>query len=204
MGKQRDPKYLLEAFELLLQEKPELINKMKLLFIGWIKRDIKMEKWLVDRLSKGVLKKTVELKGFLPHREALLEMQQADVLLTFNSKEIVINGSLESKFFEYLYSGNSILALTPSDCDMAKLIRNMGAGIVVPPNKPKLISKAIYKLYQDYCNGLLQSAACDDVMQFERKQLTNRLAELFDAVMIGKKNLSSIGWLGSDGYVSPK
>jgi len=194
LGKQRDPKYLLEAFELLLQEKPELIDKMKLLFIGWIKRDIKMEKWLEERLNKGVLKKTFELKGFLPFRLALSEMCKADVLLTFNSEDVVTNGALESKFFEYLYSGKTILALTPSNCDMAKLIKDMNAGIVVPPNKPKLISKAIYKLYQDYCNGLLQSAAREDVMQFERKQLTNRLAELFDAVMIGKRNLSCIGW----------
>jgi len=195
LGMERHPKYLLDAFELLLQEKPQLINKIKLLFIGWIKRDIKMEKWLEERLNQGVLKKTVELKGFLPHREALLEMQRSDVLLTLHPEEGNKQGVLEAKVFEYLYSGNPILALTPSDCDMAKLIREMKAGIVVPPDNPGLISKAIYKLYQDYCNGDLLNASRNEVkQQFERKQLTKRLAELFDGVMDGKENLMDIGW----------
>jgi len=192
LGRQRDPKYFLEAFELLLQEKPELIKKIKLLFIGWIKRDVKMEKWFKERLSKGLLKNTVEFKGFLPYKLALSEMCQADVLLTFNSEDIVNNGSLESKFFEYLYSNKTILALTPQNCDMARLIRDLNAGIVVPPDSPDLIANAILKLYQDYCNNSQRGATQDDVKQFERKQLTKRLAELFDAVMIGKRKLSNI------------
>ena len=194
LGGGRNPKYFLDAFENLLLNNPELQEKIKFVFVGWVKREIAIERWVEERLSKGILKKAVEHKGFLPHRKALSEMQKADILLTFHSEEEIKRGLLEAKVFEYFYSGKPILALGATDCDLSNLLRDMKAGIVVPPNKPELISKAIYKLYQDYCNSSQDGASRDDVMQFERKQLTKRLAKLFDAVMIGKRNLVSIGW----------
>jgi glycosyltransferase involved in cell wall biosynthesis len=193
-GLQRDPKYFLAAIENLLLNNLELLGKIKVVFVGWVKRDISMERWLEERLSKGILKMVVESKGFLPYRKALSEMQQADVLLACNSDKVVRSGALESKIFEYLYTGKPVLALGGKDCDLDYLLKDMKAGIVVESDKPELISNAILNLFQKYSKGSLQGASYDDIKQFERKQLTKRLAELFDAVMIGKRNLVSIGW----------
>ena len=160
-GKQRSPKYFLEAVDNLLMQYPALQEHIVVVFVGWVKRDPTMEQWLRERLAQGVLRKTVRLKGFLPHAQALAEMYRADVLLTCNSERIALGGSLASKVFEYMYTGKPILALTAADGDLAYLLNSMDAGVVVLPTNPTLIAQAILQLYEDYRDGTLRGASLE-------------------------------------------
>lgn len=197
-GGQRNPKFFLDAVEDLLLRNKGLQGKIKIIFVGWVKinneRDKQVELWLKERISKGILSTTVELRGYLPYTQALNEMQKADVLLACNSERDIRKGCLESKFFEYLRAGKPILGLGAKGCDLDYLLSDLHAGILVPPTKTEAISKAIHSMYKDYCNGLQTGAKYNNIKQFERKQIAKRIANLFNAIMSGQKNLKECGW----------
>jgi glycosyltransferase involved in cell wall biosynthesis len=56
-------------------------------------------------------------------------------------------GVLSGKVFEYVAVGRPILAAVPPDGAAAELIRETGAGVVVPPDDPAAIREALDGLH---------------------------------------------------------
>ena len=62
-------------------------------------------------------------------------------------------GVLSGKVFEYVAVGRPILALVPPDGAAAELIRETGAGIVVPPDDQDAIVTALRELHERWRDG---------------------------------------------------
>ena len=87
---------------------------------------------------------------------------------------------IPGKLYEYLYAGKPILALIPEG-DCADLIRKTGTGIVVDPDDSEQIADVIYDFYRKWESGNLTiNPNWDLIKQFERKNLTERLANVFE------------------------
>jgi len=123
----------------------------------------------------------LELLDYLPHRRAL-ELQrdsEANLLLLPDAGgrgKVVPSG----KIFEYLAAERPILAAVPTDGAAAKLVRETGAGIVVPPDDEQAIREALVGLHARWRAGHLRDGYLSDE---QRKQLSRRtrveeLAEL--------------------------
>jgi glycosyltransferase involved in cell wall biosynthesis len=172
-------KYFLIALKELVEEKREIESKIQVLFVGHPNKQIV---GLVKELS---LQNVVKILGYTSHSESLkLMVDSAVLLLIMGAGELYDEktGSLRipGKLFEYLGAKRLILALAPRG-DAADIIKSTKAGIIVPPNDVNSIKQTVFQLFQKWKRGDLESAQCD-VSEYDRKLLTEKLAEIFQQV----------------------
>lgn len=109
-----EPATLVEALQSL---PPELKSRFKLRFIGHIEE---------ARFREALLKlgDMVELKGFLPQREALAAMNETDYVLLINLDPLNVGG----KFYDYVGGGKPILGAVHSQGETRRLLDELRAG----------------------------------------------------------------------------
>jgi glycosyltransferase involved in cell wall biosynthesis len=173
ISKVSDPEPFLKAIKNLFQKYPELTNKIQVQFIGM---DI------FNRLEELVLNfeltPHIEPIRYLPHREALKEVMRSHLLLLTIFKktdEEIITG----KLFEYLASGKPLLLIS-AEGEVARIVRKLNRGSVVPNDDLPGIQHAIFNYFQKFEKNELSFDRPLSVPQFDRKQQTRRLAEIFD------------------------
>jgi len=91
-------------------------------------------------------------------------------------------GILTGKIFEYLQANRPIIAIAPTDGDLAEIIQATNSGISIGFDDEVKLKKSILELYNAYKNANLVIDS-KGVEQYHRKELTNKLA------LIIKKNV---------------
>ncbi len=92
--------------------------------------------------------------------------------------------------FEYLRAKRPILALVPEDSDSARIVQDTRSGVVVEPTDYQKAKKVILDMYEKYREGELKLRSNDSLIQkYERKVLTERLAEIFDDLLLKRERL---------------
>lgn len=166
----------LQALRDLHHDYPELDSEMQVIFAGRFGEQghALLRQWDLEKMVKPV--------GYVPHAESVRLLLESHVLLlTLNDKpgtELLYLG----KLFEYLAAEKTILALVP-DGATAELIRDMEAGPVVPPDDVDAIKKVVLELYSQNKRGDTLSRTYDNLGRFERRSLTERLAQCLNAVL---------------------
>ncbi len=122
----------------------------------------------------------VELAPRLGYRDALAEMFAADGLLLFQAANS--NFQIPAKSYEYLRAGRPVLALVDPGGDTAALLRSTGGGRIVPIDDEVAIAAGLQSFVADIEAGAIACAAATDVRRYSRRNGTERLAALFDAV----------------------
>jgi hypothetical protein len=186
-----NPEPFFKAWSNLLVKKELPKDKIKLIHLG-----LSMGLDIDGLIRKYNLAASIERKGYLPHREALKILTQADLLLLVVSEaedtELITTG----KIYEYFYTQKPILAVVPPDGAAASLIKQFNAGQIIAPNDIIGIEKALKSYYAEFesCRGLIYQArsgrinatptiSAKDLELFTRKNLTSRLAEFFDEIV---------------------
>lgn len=168
------PDPFLLALRKWLDEDGKRKNNIEVNFIGATTDEI------VNFIKDNNLQDIVRHRGYLSHKEAVYNMVNADCLLLFVDEGRDTSFIQTSKIFEYLKSGTPVLAIVP-DCAAADLIKAANAGIVVPPSDIDEIKNAIDVFYKVFLKGMAEHRAIDNVVErFNRKLLTEKLAELLD------------------------
>jgi glycosyltransferase involved in cell wall biosynthesis len=175
----RSGRYFLIALKELVKEKKKIEEKIQVLFAG------PPSKQVADLVKELELQNVVKLLGYVPHQETLKLMLNADALLLIIAPEETSNEKtgplmIPGKVFEYLGAKRPILALIPYGV-AADLIRSTKAGIIIPPKDVNSIKQAIFKLFQDWKRGGLGNIQ-SDVSEYDRKVLTEKLAQVFGQV----------------------
>jgi len=123
----------------ILKEDPEV----QFVFVG----EGVLKKHLMKRASQQGLDRIL----FLPYqpRESFNEMMAAaDVsLVTLNTKSS--SYSLPSKTFNIMASGRPLLAVTPDDSELARIVSSAGCGLHIPPHDPQRLAEAIHSMKKD-------------------------------------------------------
>ena len=171
-----DPEMFLQALASLFAERPELKEKIRVNFVG-----LDLTGKLVGQVTRRGLQGVVSLLGYVSHREALRYLTASQVLLLLISPGVA-EGFIPGKTFEYLGSRKPIFAIAPKG-EAAELIERAGAATVVVPGNVSAIQRAIERLFTLFEKGELPSGDPDYVWQFERQQLTRKLAQTLDAVV---------------------
>ena len=127
----------------------------------------------------------LELHPYLPRREVLSIQKDSEALLLL----IPESGGrgravLSAKVFEYLAAERPILAAVPPDGAAADLIRETGAGTVVPPDDVDGLRAAIESLDAEYRDGGLNGTplSLDLKERLSRQTRARELAELIRSV----------------------
>lgn len=139
------------------------------------------------------LEDVVEATGYLPHRRSIAYLLGADVLLLVVAAGPGSAGVLTGKIFEYLAARRPILALAPPGA-AADLVRESRSGVVVDPDDGPAIERRLVEWYGLWQRGELTCAGDAAVVQrFNRRRLTQALAEALDCAAVQPTELSGPG-----------
>jgi hypothetical protein len=173
--------YFMEGFSSALQN-PAFAEKAKLILVGEQSLNCK------ELLSRPDLKPFITNTGFRPHNEAVACMAKADLLLLLIPKgdERMSDKIIAGRTFEYIRSGCPILMIG-WDGESTRIIKQSGLGNFIIYNDVDKIAKVLHEYLQDTSNGQTSyKPNWDYITQFERRQLTKRLADLFEASLTNK------------------
>jgi glycosyltransferase involved in cell wall biosynthesis len=167
---------LLQGIGRLRNEHPELRDAFEVELVG--ARESAND-GLVRQLG---LADCVHLRDYVPHREAIAAMRNADVLVLIKHVESRFQGLIPGKLYEYMGAGRPILALVPPS-EAADLVRDGGWGEVAPPDDAESIAAALLRLVRHRQAGSMARAyPCNGRERFERPAQAGELAALLDGV----------------------
>ena len=173
----RTPEYFLKALRSLVDCNPPLASEIRCRFKGAGGKTVE------GFVEKYNLADMVEVLPYGTHQDSTEFMMNSDVLLLEflpSVRSRIDLGSTSSRLFEFLASGKPILGLVNPAGPAAELILSTGSGIVVHPENTLEVAEAIHSLYLQYKNRTLGIDGQPDLVRFERKNLTGRLAQLLD------------------------
>ena len=170
----RRPKYLLQALSKVFQEKPSLRGRIEACFVGMF-RDENMK--VVRKLG---LENDVKVVGYVDHSECVKYLLSSDVLLLVMGKkgEWIFS---PGKLHEYLGARKFILGCVPDGVAKTTIL-DSGGGMVVEPDNPGEIARAIVTLFERYERRDLQPPSREFVERFDRLKLAGELSKVLRLV----------------------
>jgi glycosyltransferase involved in cell wall biosynthesis len=166
---------LLKALQAMHTSQLDLMARLEIVLVG------NLDSTEVRTIEQSGLGPYFRLTGPVSYQAALQYQVDADILLLVIAPGNI--GVSTSKLFEYLATGRPILALTGQSA-AAKLISALAAGLVVEPDDPPSIQHALQAFYQQWQAGQLSARNDPRLCQFDRRELTNQLASLFDQIAV--------------------
>ncbi|KPL01798.1 MAG: hypothetical protein AMJ73_09810, partial [candidate division Zixibacteria bacterium SM1_73] len=168
-----NPEPFLFALKSLIDNRLISKDRIKLLHVG-LSVAINWDN-LIERYE---LKEVVELRGYLPHKEALKQMGKVSLFLLVTSEDPAI---FPAKIFEYLPFKKPILGVVPKESQVGKMISEMRPGMVISPKDYSGIKEALLFYYKEHAKGNLSVGINKENMKiYERRFLTEKLASVFD------------------------
>jgi glycosyltransferase involved in cell wall biosynthesis len=170
------PLYFFEALEAFFARRPEAKARTRVCFMGMLGQGYD------PVIRERGLESVVERLGYIDYHEHLRVLRNSDALLLVLSRGEKSRGWIPSKFFQYLGTGNPILALAPEG-EVREIIRETRGGVCVDPDDAAGASRAIESLYDAWAAGT--SIAVPDVSAaaaYERRNLTAALARALDEI----------------------
>lgn len=170
----RSPFSLFGALRRLLEERPEVARRLRLMLIGSLTEG--EQKGATDLAAKGM----VEIVGPVSRDTALGYQKAADVLLLVDHPREGPASNVPRKFYEYLAMRKPILALV-SEGATRDLLRELRAGIAVHPEDGTGIMEAFTLLVKRSEEGMLRSEVRDGMLaRFEARTLAGALVVCLD------------------------
>jgi glycosyltransferase involved in cell wall biosynthesis len=163
------PFYFFEALKNLFAERPDIKQNIQICFMGVLGHGY--DPIIREMGLDGVVKRL----GYIDYGEHVAVLKKSHVMLLVLSRGEISRGWVPSKFFQYLGSGNPILALAPEG-EVIEIMRRSRAGVFVPPDDVEGAARAIAELYDCYERGEAFQRNESEVGKFERRHLTSLLA----------------------------
>jgi len=152
----------------------------------------KVDKTVFDDISNHNLNKNLSLIEYVPHDKVVSQMKQSAILLlAVNKSSPNAKGILTGKFFEYLSSGRPILAIGPTDGDLADILKESQSGCIMEYDDLDQIKKTVMSLYERFISNDLNNNLTG-IEKYTRKNLTSDLAELLNNMIADRKGLITI------------
>ncbi|MCX7002127.1 MAG: glycosyl transferase family 1, partial [bacterium] len=161
----------------LSENVPNFKNSLEIKLVG------RVENTVVDDLSEFNLESCLTCIEYVPHSKvARLMKQSATLLLAINKDSPNAKGILTGKFFEYMASERPILAIGPTNGDLARILEESEAGYIAQYDDLNQIKEIVLMLYDKYLHNQL-TISPKGVMKFTRKNLTAELAAVLDNII---------------------
>ena len=134
----------------------------------------------MSEIEKNNLSQIADLKGFVPHNESTQILQNADVLLLVVDDVPNNKGFLTGKLFEYMGGKQPIFAIGPVNGDANEFIKKSNSGAMVDYKDEEGAYKLLKEMYENWKAN--SSSYTFEAEQFSRKNLTKKLAKVFEEV----------------------
>jgi glycosyltransferase involved in cell wall biosynthesis len=168
--KTRNPEGLWKALQELINENTELKNKLEIKLVG------KLDIAVTESMKQFGLQDYVRKINYMPHEDVIIEQQKSHVNLLLVNNTPNAKGILTGKFFEYLSAGVPILAIGPTDGDLAEIINETKSGYISDFTDVSGLKKNILNIYRQEVPVRKETA----IEAYSRKNLTAKLSEIFN------------------------
>ena len=174
----RNPVALWKALTEIMNENQSFKNDFKLDFYGSLADDVKQT--IVDT----GLQNNLVVHGYVSHQESLNAINSANILILTNFDNVASKGIIPGKLFEYMATGNPILAIGPTDADVERILQKTKAGDYFSHQNTNEIKNFILSIYNQWLRNPSQKFETneEEVQQFNRKNLTKKLVEVVDGL----------------------
>ena len=143
---------------------------------------------ILQSISDNRLNDSLTDLGYQPHSKAVEEQRKASLLILPLRKEPEYKAVLPGKLFEYLASWRPVLGIGQSDGTMSVILNTTKTGLVLNWDDKASIRKFIDLCWERHLKGEL-TVEDADISQFTRRNLTRRMAQLFDRLTRNKNVL---------------
>ena len=175
MNADRNPLVFWEVLSELVNENDSFANDLKIKLIG------RLADHVLRSIKDHKLAPFVEIITYLPHEEVKRFQKCAQVLLLAVNKVPSSKGIITGKIFEYMQAKRPILAIGPTDGDLAEIIEHTKTGKVVDFEDKESLKKTILEMYSAYKNKSLRVNS-KNIEQFHRKNLTHQLVQIIKKI----------------------
>ena len=138
-------------------------NNIRIKFIGTVDPEIKKS------ITQEGLNEITEYCGFLPYNEMLKNISEADFLLVCASEPRHVPG----KLFEYLRTGNPIIAFGNNNEEVRQILDNSNTGMMFN------YEESGEEFFNNYKNLKSEPSY---VVKFDRKRISEELSKILDAI----------------------
>jgi len=172
-GKRTVKVFLFALKELLIEGKLSETS-LNVNFVGTVDDKTKQ---IVDSLN---LNNVVKYSSNVPHFKSIQFLAEADLLLLIVGIE---KYECPGKAYEYLAAKKPILSLSGNG-EISNILKEFNHVTIVSTNNLNEIKSAIYDLYKKYQSGdLIVNTNGELIRRFDRKELTNQLASIFNQLV---------------------
>ena len=175
LPKQSNPENLFRVLQVLCSQHKDFEKELQLNFIGDISDVVK------TAVFNNKLVENTRFINYVDHANAIEYQRKAQVLLLLIPNVKKCKGILTGKLFEYLSAKRPILAIGPEDGDLADVIEDTNAGVIVDFDNNDKLSSEILKLYHQYKKGNLEVNS-KNINKYHRKELTKKLASIINSL----------------------
>ncbi|UMY64997.1 MULTISPECIES: glycosyltransferase family 4 protein [unclassified Flavobacterium] len=167
----RNPIHLWESLAELRQEEPGFKDAFSLKLVGAVSPDV------LHTIQESGLADCLDLKGYLPHDEAVQAQRSAQVLLLIEIDAPETRSIIPGKLFEYMVSERPIVGIGPSGSDFAAILKETNTGTFFTYSEKEKLKDTIRHFFELYKEGTLNANGVG-LQRFSRKALTGQLAQL--------------------------
>ncbi len=164
--------FLLEAFRLVANIK----TKVKLVLVG----DGLLRSDMESMVKSLKLEHDVCFTGVIAHKEVAALLSIADVAVIYHKASRAAN---PLKLSEYMAAGKAIIA--PQVYNMENMITHRKTGLLIPPEDPIALAKAIVELLENsqLRTELGRAARQEALEKYSWSQVVNKLESLFNGLL---------------------
>jgi len=157
----------------LIERRPELRDVLELSFYGFVSEPCQA---IADRYMADPLDGVMNLRGFVPRREALAALDAADAALILLGAGPGMGLFIGGKLFDYIGQNVQILAMLPHG-DSRRILEDLDWGVRCDPD-PADVERAIERLL----TLPPPDRPADPDGRYDRARLAGKLARSLDAV----------------------
>ncbi len=170
MNADRNPISLWKAISDICNENADFAADYEIQFVGKIASEVR------DSLDEYQIKNVLDV-GYVSHQEVTKYQQKSQVLLLSVNNVKSAKGVITGKIFEYLQAKRPILAIGPTNGDLAEILKETNAGIIINFGDVENLKKEILQLYTSFKNESLESNS-SNIEHYHRRNLTEKLANI--------------------------
>ena len=169
----RNPNLLWKVLSELIAENAVFGQLLHLKLVGKTDTSVK------ESITHFGLLPYVTLVDHVSHDEAIRLQSEAQVLLLLINRSPNAKGIITGKLFEYLAAEKVILAIGPSDGDVASILNKTQAGTTIDFDDEKRLKATLLAYFERFQNHTLQPETAD-IRRFSRKSLSVALVQVLN------------------------
>src|SRR5690606_13062693 len=167
----RNPLVVWKALNELVQENQDFAADFQLEFIGNLSKEVK-NSIIENNLSDYLIE-----KGYVSHKESIELIKTSNLLLLANFPDEKSKGIIPGKLFEYMATGNPILAIGPSGGDVEKILNETQSGEYFTHEEIRDVKNYVSDEYKKWKTDFVKNPS-SKIYQYSRKNLTYKLSEI--------------------------